>query len=44
MQEIYSQPVEPKLIAQRIEEIKSRGVGAAGEGYCLMSLPVRHHP
>src|SRR5262245_63126625 len=30
MQEIYSQPVEPKLIAQRIEEIKSRGVLAAG--------------
>jgi IMP dehydrogenase len=30
MQEIYAQPVEPKLIAQRIEEIKSRGVLAAG--------------
>ena len=30
MQEIYQQPVEPKLIAQRIEEIKSRGVLAVG--------------
>jgi IMP dehydrogenase len=30
MQEIYAQPVEPKLIAQRIEEIKSRGVLAVG--------------
>jgi IMP dehydrogenase len=30
MQEIYAQPVEPKLIAQRVEEIKSRGVLAAG--------------
>jgi IMP dehydrogenase len=30
MQEIYAQPVEPKLIAQRIEQIKSRGVLAAG--------------
>ena len=30
MQEIYAQPVEPKLIAQRIEEIKSRRVLAAG--------------
>jgi IMP dehydrogenase len=30
MQEIYSQPVEPRLIAQRIEEIKSRRVLAAG--------------
>jgi IMP dehydrogenase len=30
MQEIYQQPVEPKLIAQRVEEIKSRGVLAAG--------------
>jgi IMP dehydrogenase len=30
MQEIYSQPVEPRLIARRIEEIKSRRVLAAG--------------
>jgi IMP dehydrogenase len=30
MQEIYAQPVEPKLIAQRIEEIKSRRVLAVG--------------
>jgi len=30
MQEIYQQPVEPKLIAQRIEEIKSRRVLAVG--------------
>jgi IMP dehydrogenase len=30
MQQIYAQPVEPKLIAQRIEEIKSRRVLAAG--------------
>ena len=30
MQEIYAQPVEQKLIAQRIEEIKSRRVLAAG--------------
>ncbi|HXV02101.1 MAG TPA: GuaB3 family IMP dehydrogenase-related protein [Gaiellaceae bacterium] len=30
MQEIYARPVEPKLIAQRIEEIKSRRVLAAG--------------
>ncbi len=30
MQEIYAQPVEPNLIAQRIEEIKSRGVLTAG--------------
>jgi IMP dehydrogenase len=30
MQEIYAQPVEPKLIAQRVEEIKSRGVLAVG--------------
>jgi IMP dehydrogenase len=30
MQEIYSQPVEPRLIAQRIEAIKSRRVLAAG--------------
>jgi IMP dehydrogenase len=30
MQEIYAQPVEPKLIAQRIEEIKARRVPAVG--------------
>ena len=30
MQEIYSRPIEPKLIAQRVEEIKSRRVLAAG--------------
>jgi IMP dehydrogenase len=30
MQEIYARPVEPKLIAQRIEELKSRRVLAAG--------------
>jgi IMP dehydrogenase len=30
MQEIYAKPVEPKLIAQRIEEIKARGVLAFG--------------
>jgi IMP dehydrogenase len=29
MQEIYSEPVNPELIAQRIEEIKSHGVVAA---------------
>ena len=30
MQEIYARPVEPKLIAKRIEEIKAKGVLAAG--------------
>jgi IMP dehydrogenase len=30
MQEIYAQPVEPRLIAQRIEEIKGRRVLAVG--------------
>ena len=30
MQEIYAQPVEPRLIAQRIEEIKGRRVPAVG--------------
>jgi IMP dehydrogenase len=30
MQEIYAQPVEPKLIAQRIEEIKAKRVMAVG--------------
>jgi IMP dehydrogenase len=29
MQEIYSEPVKPELIAQRIEEIKAQGVVAA---------------
>jgi IMP dehydrogenase len=40
MQEIYAQPVEPKLIAQRIEEIKSRGVLAVGS---LTPQKVRDH-
>ena len=40
MQEIYSQPVEPRLIAQRIEEIKSRGVLAVGS---LTPQRVREH-
>jgi IMP dehydrogenase len=30
MQEVYSEPVKPELIAQRIEEIKSQGVVTAG--------------
>jgi len=30
MQEIYSEPVKPELIARRVEEIKSEGVVAAG--------------
>src|SRR4029453_17521625 len=30
MQEIYARPVEPKLIAKRIERIKAKGVLAAG--------------
>ena len=30
MQEIYSEPVKPELVAQRIEEIKAEGVVAAG--------------
>ena len=30
MQEIYSEPVKPELIAQRVEEIKAEGVVAAG--------------
>jgi IMP dehydrogenase len=30
MQEIYSEPVKPELIAQRVEEIKSHGVVACG--------------
>jgi IMP dehydrogenase len=40
MQEIYAQPVEPKLIAQRIEEIKSRRVLAVGS---LTPQRVRDH-
>jgi IMP dehydrogenase len=30
MQEIYTEPVKPELIAKRVEEIKSQGVVAAG--------------
>src|SRR5512134_3802450 len=30
MQEIYTEPVKPELIAQRVEEIKSQGVVACG--------------
>jgi IMP dehydrogenase len=30
MQEIYAEPVKPELIAQRVEEVKDRGVVAAG--------------
>src|SRR4051794_31030844 len=30
MQEIYSEPVKPELIARRVEEIKAQGVVAAG--------------
>src|SRR6266545_1891035 len=30
MQEIYSEPVKPELIAQRVEEIKAHGVVACG--------------
>ncbi len=40
MQKIYAQPVEPRLIARRIEEIKSRGVLAAGS---LTPQRVRDH-
>jgi IMP dehydrogenase len=40
MQEIYQQPVEPRLIAQRIEEIKSRRVLVAG---ALTPQRVRDH-
>ena len=40
MQEIYAKPVEPKLIAQRIEEIKAAGVLAAGS---LTPQKVRDH-
>jgi IMP dehydrogenase len=40
MQAIYQQPIEPRLIAQRVEEIKSRGVLAAGS---LTPQRVRDH-
>src|SRR6188508_260634 len=30
MQEVYSEPVKPELIAKRVEEIKAEGVVAAG--------------
>jgi IMP dehydrogenase len=30
MQEIYAEPIKPELIAQRVEEVKDRGVVAAG--------------
>ena len=30
MQEIYAEPIKPELIAQRVEEVKERGVVAAG--------------
>jgi IMP dehydrogenase len=40
MQEIYSEPVKPELIGQRIEEIKGRGVVAAGS---LTPQRVRDH-
>src|SRR3954468_1697454 len=40
MQEIYAQPVEPKLIARRVEEIKAGGVLAAGS---LTPQRVREH-
>jgi IMP dehydrogenase len=40
MQEIYAKPVEPKLIAQRIEEIKAKRVLAVG---ALTPQRVRDH-
>src|SRR5918995_254126 len=40
LQEIYARPVEPKLIAERIEEIKRAGVLAAGS---LTPQKVREH-
>ena len=40
MQKIYERPVEPKLIARRIEEIKAAGVLAAGS---LTPQKVRDH-
>ena len=40
MQEIYAEPVKPELIGRRIEEIKGRGVVAAGS---LTPQRVRDH-
>src|SRR2546430_5877321 len=40
MQEIYSEPVKPELIARRVEEIKADGVVAAGS---LTPQRVREH-
>jgi len=40
MQEIYSEPVKPELIGRRVEEIKGRGVVAAGS---LTPQRVRDH-
>src|SRR3954454_8202373 len=40
MQEIYSEPVKPELIARRVEEIKAEGVVAAGS---LTPQRVRQH-
>src|SRR5213595_2994599 len=40
MQEIYSEPVKPELVAQRVEEIKAEGVVAAGS---LTPQRVREH-
>ncbi|HEX8155786.1 MAG TPA: GuaB3 family IMP dehydrogenase-related protein [Solirubrobacteraceae bacterium] len=40
MQEIYSRPIVPELIAQRIREIKDQGVVVAGS---LTPLRVRRH-
>jgi IMP dehydrogenase len=40
MQEIYSEPVKPELIARRVEEIKAEGVVAAGS---LTPQRVREH-
>ena len=40
MQEIYSEPVKPELVGRRIEEIKERGVVAAGS---LTPQRVRDH-
>ncbi len=40
MQEIYSEPIKPELIARRVEEIKERGVVTAGS---LTPQRVRDH-
>jgi IMP dehydrogenase len=40
MQEIYSEPVKPELVGRRVEEIKERGVVAAGS---LTPQRVRDH-